>query len=138
MTQLADAGALVAVPELGVEDAGEEVPLLQPANATTNTSTAAQRTPTDCRIRFSFESAQTCLNTRNAVRKPRWVCRPSEAVQPDSDAGGTPSALTTDLDAEQPARRLSYSVQEVEGVGGVVDEVDARAAWFDGKAKQGP
>jgi hypothetical protein len=52
MTQLADAGALVAVPALGVEDAGEDVPLLQPANATTNTSAATQRAPTVCRIRF--------------------------------------------------------------------------------------
>jgi hypothetical protein len=53
MTQLADAGALVAVPELGVVDAGEDVPLLQPANATTNTSAATQRMPTICRIGFS-------------------------------------------------------------------------------------
>jgi hypothetical protein len=57
MTQLADAGALVAVPELGVEDAGEDVPLLQPANATTKTSAATHRIPTVSSIRRSFESA---------------------------------------------------------------------------------
>ena len=56
MTQLADAGALVAVPELGVEDAGEDVPLLQPASATTNTSADTQRMPTVRHIRFSLES----------------------------------------------------------------------------------
>jgi hypothetical protein len=59
MTQLADAGAFVALPELGVEDAGEAVPLLQPANATTKTSAATQRIATACRIRFSLESLET-------------------------------------------------------------------------------
>ena len=57
MTQLADAGALVAVPELGVEDAGVDVPLLQPANATTKTSAATHRIPTVSSIHCSLESA---------------------------------------------------------------------------------
>jgi hypothetical protein len=67
MTQLADAEALVAVPELGVEDPGEDVPLLQPANATTNTSAATQRMPTVCGIGFSsnrYEPGSTVVTRR--------------------------------------------------------------------------
>src|SRR5665213_472686 len=58
MTHVAAAGEFVAVPAVGVEEPGDDLPLLQPANASTNTSAATHLMPAVCRIRFSFESVQ--------------------------------------------------------------------------------